>query len=232
MNREVRVLGVVALFGVLAGCQFGEALRPGPSPTSEGAGWPAGLRDDVTALYQYPQTDPWLRGDDGRVRGVKVLLYAVCAATDKGEFVGGPIEAQLRVFRWLPDGTKSPEVVHQWRYDWRQAQGYRLRERAVMGDRYGLLLAWPEEMVLDGEEIQLVYSYERRDGQKVLRSGSRMRVPPRHEEAVPSQMRVAPPRPREARAPETPAGVAQPAPAPQGPGGADDGRRDGGVAPR
>lgn len=178
-SRAVRSCAGTAalLLGVLCGCQTGDPATPGGGSELHGTAWPAGLRDDVTEIVQIPQSPPWIMGDDGRVRGLKVLLYFVSAASGKGEFVGGPIAVQLRVFRPQPDGTIAPEIAHEWRFDWRAAAGFRVRTRAVMGDSYGFLFAWPNEMILDGEELQLIYSYERRDGQRVLRSGSRLRVP-------------------------------------------------------
>jgi hypothetical protein len=152
-----------------AGCEV-----PGPDVGPQ-------LRDDIVAIQQYPPTDPWLRDDEGRITGLRTRIYLLPAAREeevpKGVFVPGLIQASLYALTPRADGSYERQLVHEWSFDEREAAGYRISHPSVMGQSYGLLLRWPSNLDLAGREIQIMLSYQRKDGETIARRGTRFRVP-------------------------------------------------------
>ncbi len=134
------------------------------------------VANDIVAINQYTPTVPWVFDEEGRVVGMRARVYMVSASTSRGEFVPGTIEVELR--RLLPrrDGTFQRELLHTWTFPEPRARDYRIVSKSVMGNSYGLVLRWPEDLELIGEEVQLTYRYTRADGGVVTRHGSRFRV--------------------------------------------------------
>jgi hypothetical protein len=164
------MLGLVGLSLLTAGC---EALGPAAARPE--------LRDDIVAIQQYPPTDPWLRDENGRAAGLQSRVYFLPVASGeqmaKGVFVSGTIKASLYAMLPRADGTYTRELAYEWSFDSRAAEGFRIRRPSVMGESYGLILRWPATLDLSGREVQLVYTYERKDGEVITRRGSRFRVP-------------------------------------------------------
>jgi len=128
------------------------------------------------AIRQY-YSQPWLRDDDGRVNGMRMRVYFISAETEKGVFVTGEIRTSLEVLEPLSDGTYAREVVHEWSFDQREAGGYRILKRSIIGDSYGFVLPWPAHADLAGREVQVRFAYTRHDGRVIARRGSRFCVP-------------------------------------------------------
>jgi hypothetical protein len=135
------------------------------------------LRDDIVAIRQFYSTEPWIRDAEGRYTGVFVRVYLVSAETEKGAFVPGTIKAAMYALTLRPDGTYQRELMHEWSFDQQQAAGYRVRKSSVLGDSYGFVLRWPAELELMGREVQVMFSYQKEDGEVIARRGSRFRVP-------------------------------------------------------
>jgi hypothetical protein len=161
------VLGALLL---CAGCETPGGPQVGPQ-----------ARDDIVAIQQYPPTDPWLRDEEGRVNGMRTRVYFLPAAGEqqvpKGIFVPGTIHAALYVLFPRPDGSYERQLAHEWDFNERGAEGFRIRRPSVMGQSYGLILRWPMELDLAGREIQITLSYQRSDGEAIARRGTRFRVP-------------------------------------------------------
>jgi hypothetical protein len=162
--------GLVALT-LAIGCQ-----APGPAiPTGRE------LRDDIVAIQQFPPTNPWVRDEAGRVVGLLTRVYFLPSAgqkeTPKGVFVPGVIKAALYAMVPREHGGLARVPVTEWSFDRREAEGLRINHPSVMGESYGLVLRWPASADVAGREIQLVLSYERMDGERVVRRGTRFRVP-------------------------------------------------------
>jgi hypothetical protein len=135
------------------------------------------LRDDIVAIRQFYSTEPWMRDAEGRYTGVFVRVYLLSAQTEKGAFVPGTVKAAMYALTPRSDGTYGRELVHEWSFNQQQAAGYRLRKPSVMGDSYGFWLRWPAELELMGREVQVMLSYQKKDGEVIARRGSRFRVP-------------------------------------------------------
>lgn len=167
-KRPQRAAGMLAAAALLtlAGCAEGNWSTTGH------------LRDDVVAIHQFPPTRPWLEDEDGRVRGLCVRLYFISAETQRGVFVPGSMEVELFALAPRPEGGYERTLMHTWTLDQREAAGYRVTKRAVMGESYGLVLWWPPELDLAGREIQLMYHYKRKDGQVISKRSSSLLVPP------------------------------------------------------
>jgi len=151
-------LGLVALVGLLAGCQ-------GPG----GEDWfgNPGLRDDIVAIRQFPPPIPWLRDADNRITGLCLRTYFVSAGTDKGAFVPGTISARMCTLRGRPTGGYERTPVHEWAFDVQKAEAFRIRHQSAMGSSYGFVLRWPRELNLMGQRIEVVLCYHRMDGRVV-----------------------------------------------------------------
>lgn len=161
-------LGGMLLLGVLVccgGCANGN--------------WGRGvLRDDIVWIVQYSNAYPWLRDEDGRVNGLAARVYFISSQTEKGAFVPGTFQAQLHTLTPLRDGSYQRELVQEWSYSEERARGFRMTERSLLGESYGLVLRWPSELGIVGREVQLKLLYSRQDGAAVIGRGSRLRVPP------------------------------------------------------
>jgi hypothetical protein len=145
-------------------------------------GAPAGtVRDNVVMIRQFYAADPWIRDEEGRVTGVLARVYFAAAARDdevpKGIFVPGTIKAELYILTLRPDGSNERVLIHEWKFDEQQAQGYRVRRVSRMGCSYGLILRWPPEVNVMGREIQMQFSYQTQAAKVVTQRGSRFRVP-------------------------------------------------------
>lgn len=139
-------------------------------------------RDDIVAIHQLYMRPPWLRDEEGRINGVRVRVYFVPAASRaneaaKGVFVPGIIKAALFALTPRPDGTYERELVHEWDFTARQAAGFRLSKRSMLGDSYGFYLRWPDDIGVSGRAVVFEFKYERRDGKVVTQRGSRLPVP-------------------------------------------------------
>jgi hypothetical protein len=97
------------------------------------------------------------------------------------------------VFR-QPDGTTEKQCVHVWEFDRAAAIGYRVRKLAVMGYYYGFALTWPPNVDVTGKEVEIVFGYERADGQIVTGTPRRAMVPGPRPADVARQPREAAPR--------------------------------------
>jgi hypothetical protein len=132
-----------------------------------GCNAPGGLRDDVVTVYHFYRVPPWVYSPEGRVNGLLPRVYFVPAGDDKGFFVPGAIHATLHVRTRRPDGTYERTLVHEWRFDPKQAEGFRIVKRSTLGDSYGFVLRWPDELNLSGREIEIRFSYVRQDGRVI-----------------------------------------------------------------
>ena len=174
-NSEFRILNFAFLLGPLllcASCQ---------TPGGPGTGEPV-VRDDVVAIRQFYEMDPWVRDDEGRIVGIRSRVYFVAATRSdeevpKGVFVPGTIRAQLFAVVLRPDGRYERQAVHEWTLDQQQARGYRVTRRSAMGESYGLVYRWPPSVDVSGKEVQVVLSYQRQDGEIISHRGSRFPVP-------------------------------------------------------
>lgn len=137
-----------------------------------GAG-PAGqprddLRDDIVSIVQFWQQFPWIRHDE-RILGFFVTIYFVSAETEKGVFVREPI------LIWLYDTAldergrrRRGELLQTWTFDRRQADGFRVRKRAIGGDHYGFIVRWDESLDLAGKQVEIQFGYQRGSDQRLV----------------------------------------------------------------
>lgn len=135
------------------------------------------VHDDVVRIGQYFSAMPWLYDEAGTPSGVAVRLYLYSASTGKGVFVPGTIKVDMYGFRRLPNGRIGRELLHSWEFNEETARAMRMTKAAIMGDSYGMILKWPDDMDLSDRDVQFVYRYRRRDGGEIVRDGSHLRVP-------------------------------------------------------
>jgi hypothetical protein len=171
-HRRV-VLALVLPAAILpAGCEmFG---RQNPAAATA-------LRDDIVAIRQYYSTQPWIWDPEGRANGILARVYFL-PTTDpqghlKGVFVSGVIRAQLHALSLRPDGTYIRDPLHEWVMPPDEASGFRTVKPSILGDSYAFVLRWPSEIKIAGREIQITFSYERRDGRTISQPSARFRVP-------------------------------------------------------
>lgn len=162
------------------------------------------LRDDIVTVYQFFRPDPWLKDNEGRVAGLQGRVYFVPAGLDKGVFVAGTIRALLYVRNPRPDGTYERVLVHEWSFDVKEAEGFRIVKPSKIGDSYGFVLRWEGDLKLAGREVEVRFSYVRADGRVITGRGTALRVDPppaalQREGAAPTTA----PAPRRVRAPTT-----------------------------
>jgi len=156
------VVGIAAALSLVAGCQ---TLGDGSSALLSGPN----VRDDVVAVIFFKYPAPFLKGDDGRVRGIRTRVYFQSAQTGKGVFVPGIIEAELCGRQRKPGGGFERVTLHTWTFDPRSAEGFRIPREAAPGFGYGFFLFWPESLDVAGQTVDLRISYRRLDG-RVVRS--------------------------------------------------------------
>ncbi len=142
-------------------------LLSGLALLAAGCNAPGGLRDDIVTAYHYYRVPPWIFNEEGRVTGLAARVYFVPAGSNKGFFVPGTIKAALHQRTRRPDGTYERTLAHEWRFDQRQAEGFQVVKRSTLGDSYGFVLRWPQELDLSGREIEIRFSYVRLDGRLI-----------------------------------------------------------------
>ncbi|MFH1747564.1 MAG: hypothetical protein ABIG44_11025 [Planctomycetota bacterium] len=180
-NGLVRSCLAVALVG-LALSAFSGCETP---PRNSGAGAAKDsidpirieTRNDISAIYQFYQPNPWLRDADGQAVGFKVPVYFVSGETELGAFVAGRILVWLYELERQPDGSFERKFVHGWELDEQEAMGYRVRVRSVMGYHYGFMLSWPPNLGLAGKQIEIVFGYEKNARTIITGEPRRFRVP-------------------------------------------------------
>lgn len=191
MRRSVLIVAIsCGLALLLAGCQ-----ADGTAPN-----WfaPQTPPDDVVRLAQYYSQQPWLRDPDKRITGLLVRVYLISSRTDKGVFAPGTVHVTLKTLALRPDGTIERIPTYEWTFDSRQAAPFRVRKTSLLGDSYGFVLRWPEELNLMGRKIEVAFNYERTDGRIV-------KGPPRQVSVdVPPGQRAGPLPPRPATPPASP----------------------------
>ena len=158
--RRLGWAGLLAPLLLAAGC-----AAPAPS-----------LRDDVVTVYQFFRPDPWLKDEEGRVAGLKGRVYFVPAGFDKGVFVAGTIKASLYLRNPRPDGTYERSLVHEWAFNAKEAEGFRIVKRSEMGDSYGFVLRWEGDLKLADREVEIRFSYVRADGRVITGRATALRV--------------------------------------------------------
>lgn len=151
-----------------------EKAPPRPPPIDPTA---VPTRDDIVSIRIIWGDLPWIFDADNRAIGVKALTYFVSAETERGSFVDGTISAALYRVDITRGGRSQRTLLHEWRFDRREALGHRLRRKYVMGYAYGMMLVWPETLDLIGRPVEFVFTYERRDGHMIGSGRKRLRVP-------------------------------------------------------
>lgn len=159
--RDVRVMG-------------GDGAKVKPPPPIEAG--QVGTRDDVVSIHQFWKPLPWRMVED-RAVGFSVPTYFISAETEKGVFVSGKILVWLYEILRQADGPAEKQCVHVWEFDRAAALGYRVRKLGIMGYYYGFALTWPPNIDIAGREVEIVFGYERGDGQVVTGMPRRLRVP-------------------------------------------------------
>lgn len=182
-NASLRRCGgvVLAVALLLAGCETTRTEGPGSKPYEPGK--PPEIdppkvksRDDVFQIVQFwPQT-PWLQKSD-RIVGFKVTVYFRSSETGLGAFVSGDIFAWVYELVLTEDGHREPKLVHMWQLKEAEAMGYRVRKRSIQGYYYGFPLAWPQELTLEGKQVEIQFGYERADKRVILSEPRQFRVP-------------------------------------------------------
>jgi hypothetical protein len=161
------------------------------------------VRDDVVDISQFITMVPWRWDEEaGGVTGMNVRVYLVSAQTGRGTFVSGDLVVHLDVLVPQRDGSYVRQTLHTWTFDEQEAYGFRVTKPSIMGASYGLILTWPPEIDVGGREVQLTFEYQRRDGQLIVRRGSRKKVPDTAKPIVPQKTAESrPPAPRQVRIP-------------------------------
>lgn len=178
---------------------------------------PAADDMDIMAATSFFEQDPWLRDTDGRAIGIRARTYFTSRESNKGRFVPGDIEVVVNALSARRGGALQREPLHSWRLDAEQAAPFRLRKRSLMGDSYGLVLRWPDDLDIYGRRVEFVIGYHRSD-QRFVQSPSRQLVVPQPVVYAPSAPRpptgaASPPRAARTDA-QAPQPRAAPSPAP------------------
>lgn len=121
------------------------------------------VKDDIVQIVQFWPQIPFVK-KSGIPVGMTVTTYFVSGETDRGAFVPGTIYAWL----FIKDRDKplddEEEPAHVWKFDPDEAMNYRIRKLAKPGYGYGLILVWPNELDLEGKQIQIQLAYRRLNG--------------------------------------------------------------------
>ncbi|MBW7905803.1 MAG: hypothetical protein LC135_00145 [Phycisphaerae bacterium] len=173
------------------GCQ---GPQPGPNPSGGSSGRLLGTgtttggrtseidasrvaaRDDIVSISQFWQPVPWLYDSDRGAVGFKVPVYFVSAQTERGAFVSGAINCHLYTVERGADGQPQRVLRHSWRLDENEAMKFRVRKVTVMGYPYNFYLTWPDDLKLQGRDIEVQFSYERKDGRVISGAPRRFKV--------------------------------------------------------
>jgi hypothetical protein len=215
LNMQIRV-ACVALAGLLtAGCATEQPKKTGTmaggplwGASSQGRNAPPAQidptkiksRDDIVRIHQFFPNYPWLVDAEGRIIGFQVSVYFISAESQKGAFVPGQIMVWLYQIKRSAAGS-ARELVYGWEFNSADAAGYRIRKQAVTGYYYGFPLKWPAQVDLTGREIEIVFGYERQDGNLIQGSPKRFKVPSTGYQPTPPPAQP-PPRPARPAAPD------------------------------
>lgn len=132
--------------------------------------------DDIVDIVQYWSNVPWLR-DLGRTVGFQVPTYFVSAKSQAGAFVPGRITVSMQRLQNSADGQRVREPLYRWDLDEDKANPFRVVKKAAGGYYYGFVLTWPEDVRIDGQEIEIQFTYERADGRVVKGNPREFKVP-------------------------------------------------------
>jgi hypothetical protein len=170
-TAAVRAMNVTAWLAPL--------LTLGGCATGGGAGlFKSEVDDDIVAIRSYYDQLPWLKDADKRTVGFRTRAYFVSGRTDKGVFVPGRISATMARLHVRPDGSMQREPIYQWDFDQAQAEGYRVRKSSILGSSYGLVLRWPDTVIVAGRRVEIAITYTRGDGRVVSAPPRQFDVPP------------------------------------------------------
>ncbi len=132
--------------------------------------------DDIVEIVQFWSNVPWLR-DLNRTVGFQVPTYFVSAKSQAGAFVPGRISVTLQKLENGPNGQRVREPLYRWDLDGEKADSFRVVKKAAGGYYYGFVLVWPEDVHVDGQEVEIQFNYERGDGRVVKGNPREFKVP-------------------------------------------------------
>lgn len=132
--------------------------------------------DDIVAIRGFYNPLPWVRDADDRITGFCVRTYFISGRTDKGVFVPGPITAKISRLHPRLEGGYDRTLLHEWTFHEYDARTFRVQKPSIMGDSYGFVLRWPDELDVMGRTIEIVFSYRRSDGRVITGPTRQLKV--------------------------------------------------------
>ncbi len=178
----------IPAFALLAALPAGCALTPqegGPNSPSTAQGSrgskPGGSQEastgevaKVICLYEVSAFQSFDEAGDPDPEGFRVTVVLASRRTQKGVAEDGVIKT--RMYRVDPTGSAKATrtLVREWNVDTAGLQTYR---SGVLGEGYKLSFAWAPEDDVQGHEIEIVVSFEGRDGRVIRSQTKALRVP-------------------------------------------------------
>lgn len=182
------LLAAAALAAPLAGCQGQRpagSISGNPDWRDPNPGRPGKeidplkveTRDDIISIVTFWDPVPWLWDTPRGVVGFRVPVHFVSGTTERGAFVPGIIRCRIYTMERDEEGRLTRTLAHEWEFDEAASTNYRVRRLAVTGYYYGFMLTWPPEAKINGREVDIEFSYERKDGRVVNSRAKRYAVP-------------------------------------------------------
>ncbi len=138
-------------------------------------------RDIVEVSTFYNSQNLWLNFEDPPTnvpQGLRFSLFLKAAGQDLGVFGDGIIHVDMYRIERDEEGEATRTHVKKWSLDTEEAAAYRSTRTTAFGHGYGMRLNWGDADVR-GHEIQLVVSFERRDGPVIRGRPWYVKVPER-----------------------------------------------------
>jgi len=122
----------------------------------------------------------WLNFDAPPTRepqGLKFSVFLTASDRELGVFGDGTIHVDLFQTQGTPDSAANRVHLKRWSFNAEQARPFRAKKPTRYGWGYGLRLPWGD-LDVRGKEIQIIVSFERRDGRVISGLPQYLKVPP------------------------------------------------------
>jgi len=122
----------------------------------------------------------WLNFDSpptNEPQGLKFSVFLAASNRELGVFGDGTLHVDLFRTENAPDSPAQRVHLKRWSFNTAQAMPFRSKKPTRYGWGYGLRLPWGDVDV-HGKEIQIVVSFERKDGSVISGLPRYLKVPP------------------------------------------------------
>ncbi len=176
MSGTVRGWTCTVMLAVFSGGLFGCQTTGGRLGPNEIDPLAVKTHDDIVSIVAMTPSPPWLQTKDGRPVGFQLTAYFVSSETERGVFVSRPIHI------WIDEVVRGErgferQYLHGWQFTAKEAEGFRVRKKSIMGYPYLFPLVWPDDMDPYGKRIEINVAFERPDGRMITRTPKQAVVP-------------------------------------------------------